>query len=50
MGCCLLMGDRLEALKKRDVVENRRNSGQELGIFELAGPGCSKLNTRPNRA
>lgn len=50
MGCCLGMGDRLEALEKWDMVENRHNSGPELGIFQLAGPGCSKLNTRPNWA
>jgi hypothetical protein len=50
MGCCLEMGDKLEGLEKRDVVENRRHLGQELGIFQLAVPGCSKLNTRPNWA
>lgn len=50
MGCCLEMRDRLEVLEKWDVVENRRNSGQELGIIQSAVPGCSKLTSRPNWA
>lgn len=41
---------RLEGQEEGVVVENRRLAGQELVVFQLAVPGCSKLTSRPNWA
>jgi hypothetical protein len=47
MGCYLEMRSRLEGPEKRDVVENRRNSGQEVGHSLIGSSWLVQIDHAP---